>query len=258
VDRSFEGKVALITGSGSGIGRASARAFGREGASVVVADVDVNGGEETVQMIRDAGGEASFVATDVSNPDQVNALVAKTEELYGGLDCAHNNAGIEGAAAETHEYPEEDWDRIVAVNLKGVWLAMRAEIPAMLKRGKGAIVNTASTFGLVAVPNCCGYVATKHAVAGLTKAAALENARRGIRINAVCPGAVDTPLLDRFFDGIAPDDPQALSDAYAEQEPIGRLGRPSEIGEAVVWLCSDAASFVTGTPMPVDGGWLAQ
>lgn len=255
---SHEGKVALVTGSGSGIGRASAIAFAREGASVAVADIDVAGGEETVRLITDAGGRASFIETDVSKRDQVDDLIAKTVDLYGGLDCAHNNAGIEGAAADTHEYPEEDWDAIVSVNLKGVWLSMRAEIPVMLERGGGAIVNTASTFGLVAVPNCCGYVATKHAVAGLTKAAALENARRGIRINAVCPGAVDTPLLDRFFDGIAPDDPQALSDAYAEQEPIGRLGRPEEIGEAVVWLCSDAASFITGTPMPVDGGWLAQ
>jgi NAD(P)-dependent dehydrogenase (short-subunit alcohol dehydrogenase family) len=256
VESSLEGKVALVTGSGSGIGRSSARAFGREGAKVVIADVDVAGGEETAQLIVDAGGEASFVATDVSKPGQVDAAVARAQELYGGLDCAHNNAGIEGALAETHEYPEDEWDRIVAVNLKGVWLSMRAEIPAMLERGKGAIVNTSSTFGLVAVPGCAGYVATKHAVAGLTKAAALENARRNIRVNAVCPGAVDTPLLDRFFDGIG--NRKELAEAYAEEEPIGRLGQPDEIGEAVVWLCSDAASFVTGLPMPVDGGWLAK
>ncbi|MEI7625302.1 MAG: SDR family oxidoreductase [Actinomycetota bacterium] len=254
----MDGRVALVTGSGSGIGRASARVFAREGAAVVVADVDVSGGEETVGLIEAAGGTASFVATDVSDRAQVEALVAKTVELYGSLDCAHNNAGIEGATTKTADYPEEDWDRIVAVNLKGVWLSMRAEIPQMLAQGKGAIVNTSSTFGLVGVPNCCGYVATKHAVAGLTKAAALEYGRQGIRVNAVCPGAIDTPLLTRFFEGIDPDDPQGLADAFAEQKPIGRLGQTNEIAEAVVWLCSDAASFVTGLPMPVDGGWVAQ
>lgn len=254
----MEGRVALVTGSGSGIGRASAKAFAREGASVVVADMDVDGGQETVSLIESAGGQAAFVATDVSQAAQVQALVERTLELYGSLDCAHNNAGIEGATTSTIDYPEDAWDRIVAVNLKGVWLSMRAELGPMLSQGKGAIVNTSSTFGIVGVPNCCGYVATKHGVAGLTKAAALEYARSGIRVNAVCPGAVETPLLDRFFEGLSPDDPQSLSDAYAENEPIGRLGQPEEIAEAVVWLCSDAASFVTGATMPVDGAWLAQ
>jgi NAD(P)-dependent dehydrogenase (short-subunit alcohol dehydrogenase family) len=255
---SLEGKVALVTGSGSGIGRESARAFAREGAKVVVADINAEGGEETVGLIAEAGGEATFMAVDVSDGKQVDELVAKTVDLYGSLDCAHNNAGIEGSTAELHELPQDQWERILSVNLTGVFLCMRAEIPVMRKQGKGAIVNGSSTFGIVGVPNLCGYVATKHAVAGLTKAAALENARTGVRVNAVCPGAIDTPMLDRFFEELAPDNPQSISDAFAEEEPVGRLGLPSEIAEAVVWLCSDAASFVTGLPMPVDGGWLAR
>jgi NAD(P)-dependent dehydrogenase (short-subunit alcohol dehydrogenase family) len=255
---SLQDKVALVTGAASGIGRASARAFAREGATVVIADVDEQGGQETVSLIEQGGGRATFIATDVSERVQVDALVARTLELYGSLDCAHNNAGIEGATVATAEYPEEDFDRILAVNLKGVWLSMKAEIPVMLSQGKGAIVNTSSTFGLIAVPNCCGYVATKHAITGLTRAAALEYARSGLRINAVCPGAIQTPLVDRFFASMNPENPQALSDAYAEDEPIGRLGEPEEIGEAVVWLCSDAASFVTGLPMAIDGGWTAR
>jgi NAD(P)-dependent dehydrogenase (short-subunit alcohol dehydrogenase family) len=255
---SLDGRVALVTGSGSGIGRASAQAFGREGAQVVVADVDERGGQETVDLIGSAGGEATFVRCDVSVAAEVESLVTRTVELYGSLDCAHNNAGIEGATVPTAEYPEDAFDQIIAVNLKGVFLSMRAEIPVMLKQGKGAIVNTSSTFGLVGVQNCIGYVASKHAVAGMTRAAALEYAREGLRINAVSPGAVSTPLLDRFFEGMNAEDPQSVSDAYAEAEPIGRLGRPEEIGEAVVWLCSDAASFVTGHVMPVDGAWTAQ
>jgi NAD(P)-dependent dehydrogenase (short-subunit alcohol dehydrogenase family) len=255
---SLENKVALATGSGSGIGRASALAFAREGAKVVIADWDEKGGQETVDLIKQAGGEASFVKTDVSDNGQVEAMVAYTLETYGSLDCAHNNAGIEGATVPTAEYPEDAFDQIIAVNLKGVFLSMRAQIPVMLKQGKGAIVNTSSTFGLVGVQNCVGYVASKHAVAGMTRAAALEYAREGLRINAVSPGAVSTPLLDRFFEGMNAEDPQSVSDAYAEAEPIGRLGRPEEIGEAVVWLCSDAASFVTGHVMPVDGAWTAQ
>src|SRR4051794_9296587 len=173
---SMDGNVALITGSGSGIGRESARAFAREGAKVVVADVNVEGGEETVGLITEAGGEATFMAADVSDGEQVDELVAKTVELYGSLDCAHNNAGIEGSTAELQEYPLDQWNRILAVNLTGVFLCMRAEIPVMREQGKGAIVNGSSTFGYVGVPNLSGYVATKHAVAGLTKAAALENA----------------------------------------------------------------------------------
>lgn len=254
---SLEGKVALVTGSGSGIGRASALAIARDGARVVVADVDETGGQVTVGLIEEAGGEATFVRTDVSDGEQVRALVARTVELYGSLDIAHNNAGIEGGTEPIVTYAEEDFDRIVAVNLKGVWLSLKAEITHMAAHGGGAIVNTASTFGLVGVPDCTGYVATKHAVAGLTKATALEYARQGIRVNAVCPGAIDTPLLDRFFEGMT-DDVQALSDAYAENHPVGRLGQTSEIGEAVAWLVSPAASFVTGVCMPVDGGWTAQ
>jgi NAD(P)-dependent dehydrogenase (short-subunit alcohol dehydrogenase family) len=258
VGRSMDGKVALVTGSGSGIGRESALAFSREGAKVVVADISAEGGAETARLITEAGGEATFMAVDVSDGEQVDEVVAKTVELYGSLDYAHNNAGIEGPAAEAHEYPLDEWNRILAINLTGIWHCMRAEIPVMRGQGKGAIVNGSSTFGIVGVPNLSGYVASKHAVIGLTKAAALENARTGVRVNAVCPWAIDTPMFERVLEEFAPEDPQAAHEAFAEEEPMGRVGRPAEIAEAVVWLCSDAASFVTGLPMPVDGGWLAQ
>lgn len=252
---SLKGKVALVTGAGSGIGRASARAFAREGASVVVSDVNPVGGEETRRLIEDAGGSAAFVAADVARHDDIKALIARTVELYGSLDIAHNNAGIEGATVPTAEYPVDAFDTIVAINLRGVFLSMKEELPVMVAQGSGVIVNTSSTFGLVGVENCIGYVATKHAVAGATRAAALEYARSGIRINAVSPGAIATPMLDRFFDGLDEEHPASVADAFAEAEPIGRLGQPEEIAEAVVWLASDAASFVTGHVMPVDGGW---
>ena len=244
------GKVALVTGSGSGIGRASALAFAREGAQVVVSDVSVAGGEETVRLIQQTAGEAVFVKADVSQPAEVEALIAKTVETYGRLDCAHNNAGIAGRTARVADDTEENWDRILAINLKGVWLCMKYEIPAMLQHGGGAIVNTASDAGLIGVRRTGAYVASKHGVVGLTKTAALEYAKSGIRVNAVCPGPIDTPML------------QQAADRYIEKvaaaQPNGRLGKPEEIAEAAVWLCSDAASFVTGHPMPVDGGYMAQ
>lgn len=255
---SLQGKVALVTGAGSGIGRASARAFAREGASVVVSDIDHEGGQATVRLIEKAGGEASFVAADVADHDQVKSLITRTVELYGSLDCAHNNAGIEGATVPIADYGVADFDRIVSINLRGVFLSLKEELPVMVAQGSGAIVNTSSTFGVVGVENCCGYVATKHAVAGITKAAALEYARQGVRINAVCPGAIQTPMLDRFLGGQSDEDPQQLADVFADAEPVGRLGQPEEIAEAVVWLCSDAASFVTGHAMPVDGAWTAR
>jgi NAD(P)-dependent dehydrogenase (short-subunit alcohol dehydrogenase family) len=247
------GKVAVVTGGGSGIGRASALVFAREGAKVVVADVDVEGGEETVRLIRQNGGEALFVKTDVSQDTAVEALVARAVQTYGRLDCAYNNAGIEGPAATTSEYPEEGWERVVAINLKGVWLCMKYEIPQMLKQGGGAIVNTASAAGLVGFRGGSAYVASKHGVVGLTKTAALEYAKAGVRVNAVCPGAIDTPMMGR----ITGHRPQR-AERMAAAEPVGRMGRPAEIGEAVVWLCSDAASFVTGQAMAVDGGMTAQ
>ncbi|MCX7907405.1 MAG: SDR family oxidoreductase [Bacteroidetes bacterium] len=245
----FHGRVALVTGGASGIGRATALAFARAGAQVVVSDVAVEGGQRTVSEIQQAGGEALFIQADVSDPQQVQELIQRTFEAYGRLDCAFNNAGIEGAQASTAECTEENWDRVLAINLKGVWLCMKYEIPVMLRQGGGAIVNTASVAGLVGFPNIPAYVASKHGVVGLTKTAALEYAQQGIRINAVCPGVILTPMVERFS-----PDPQSL----AAMEPIGRLGRPEEVAEAVLWLCSDAASFVTGVAFPVDGGFMAQ
>src|SRR5713101_682330 len=247
------GKVAIVTGGGSGIGRASALAFAREGAKVVVADVVVEGGEETVRLIQHNGGAAIFVKTNVSKAAEVEALVARAVLTYGRLDCAHNNAGIEGPGATTVDYAEESWERVLAINLTGVWLCMKYEIPQMLTQGSGAIVNTASTAGLVGYPRGSAYVASKHGVVGLTKTAALEYAKSGIRVNAVCPGAIDTPMMGRITD----HRPQRAA-RMAAAEPVGRMGQPAEIAEAVVWLCSEAASFVTGHAMAVDGGMTAQ
>ena len=251
--RSFEGKVALVTGAGSGIGRQSALAFAREGARVVVADVAPIGGDETVRLIEAEGGEATFVQADVSKPADVEALVRKTVATYGELDFAHNNAGIEGAQASTVDCTEDCWDRTIDVNLKGVWLCMKYEIPEMLKNHGGAIVNTSSVAGLVGFANVPAYTASKHGVAGLTKVAALEYAKQGIRVNAVCPGVIRTPMIERFTAG----KPEVEAQLTAG-EPIGRLGTPDEIANAVIWLCSDDASFVTGAAIPVDGGWVAQ
>jgi len=248
-----EGKVALVTGGSSGIGRATALLFAKEGAKVVVADVTVSGGEETVQMIKAAGGDAIFVKADMAKAADVEAMIQKTVATYGRLDCAHNNAGIEGTTKKTHDYDEADWDRVIAINVKGVWLCMKYQIPQMLKQGSGAIVNTASGAGLLGVPQMPAYVASKHAVVGLTKTAALEYAKAGIRVNAVCPGVIKTPMVDRMTN-LRP----GRMERMAAAEPIGRMGKPEEIAAAVVWLCSDAASFVTGLPMPVDGGITAQ
>jgi len=247
------GKVALVTGASSGIGRASALAFAREGARVVVADVSVEGGEETVRLIQQNGGEAVFVKTDVSQAGEVEALIARAVATYGRLDCAYNNAGIEGSAATTIDYAEEPWDRVIAINLKGVWLCMKYEIPQMLKQGGGAIVNTSSAAGLVGTRGGAAYVASKHGVIGLTRTAALEYAKAGVRVNAICPGAIDTPMMGRII-GQRPQ----RAERMAAAEPVGRMGRPEEIAEAVVWLCSPAASFVTGHAMAVDGGMTAQ
>ena len=247
-------KVVVVTGAGSGIGRATAVACAREGAQVVAADVFVAGGEETITLIKNAGGEALFVKTDVTRATDVEALMSAAISAYGRIDCAHNNAGIEGMVAMTADYPEDDWDRVMAVNLKGVWLCMKYELPHMLRQGRGAIVNTASLAGLVGAKRMPAYVASKHGVAGLTKAAALEYARSGIRVNAVCPGVIHTSMIDRIFLDRRPD----LKARLEASEPIGRLGTPEEVAEAVVWLCSDAASFVTGHTMTVDGGMYAQ
>jgi len=251
----LKNKVMLVTGGSSGIGRTTALAFVREGAKVAVADVDEVGGMETVDLIEAAGGEAIFVRADVSQAVDVEAMVQYTVKHFGRLDCGFNNAAAVRAHLEaigpTHEYPEENWDQVIAVNLKGVWLCMKYELRQMLKQGNGAIVNAASALGLVGVENLSGYVASKHGVVGITKTAALEYANQGIRVNAVCPGYIQTPMIEGRL-----EDPEAKARMLAK-EPMGRVGTPEEVAEAVVWLCSDAASFVTGHAMSVDGGWSA-
>ncbi len=249
----LENKVALVTGGASGIGRSTALVFAREGSIVVISDLDVQGGEESVGLIEEMGGHAVFVKADVSNASEVEALVGKTVETYGRLDCAFNNAGIVGATEIlVADYPEESWDEVININLKGVWLCLKYEIRQMLLQSKGAIVNTASVYGLVGGVNS-GYVASKHGVVGLTKAAALNYADKGIRINAVCPGFIRTPMVEQFI-----QDKPETEEQFNSLHPIGRIGQPEEIAEAVVWLCSDATSFITGQTLTVDGGFVAQ
>ena len=251
--RLVEGKVMLVTGGGSGIGRATALKLAQEGATVMIADYVQEGGERTVKMITDAGGTASFTPTDVSVAAQVEAMVTKTVQTYGRIDGAFNNAGIEGRMATTVETSEENFDRTIAINLKGVWLCMKYAIQQMLKQGGGSIVNTASVAGLVGIERLPAYNASKHGVVGLTRTAALECATKNIRVNCVCPGAIRTPMTERIIDSGGMSEQDAIA-----AEPVGRWGKPEEIAQAVVWLLSDSASFVTGHPMTVDGGWVAR
>ncbi len=246
-------KVALVTGASSGIGRASALALAEAGAKVLVADIDHEGGEETVRLIKDAGGEAVFQRTDVSKADEVEAMVRQAVEIWGRLDCAHNNAGISEARVLTADLTEEVWDRTIDINLKGVWLCMKHEIRQMSEQGGGAIVNTASVVGLVGVRHQPAYVASKHGVVGLTKAAALEYARDDIRVNAVCPGPIRTPSLD----GYIKEFPE-VGRKLREDNPSGRVGESDEVARAVVWLCSEKSSYVTGHALTVDGGVIAK
>jgi len=269
--RDFEGKVALITGAAGGIGRATALAFAKRGADIVVADLNAFGGEETAEMIRRADSRAIFLHVDVSSAAQVESLLQTTIQTYQRLDFACNNAGIEGPRARVDDYTEEDWDRVFGVNLKGVWLCMKYELREMVKAGHGAIVNTASVGGLVGVRRLSAYSASKHAVVGLTRSAALDYGRAGIRVNAVCPGLIDTEMLDRYM--ARPQLPKEASvfsrmvskgkrhivkSFLAAQQPAGRLGSPEEVAGAIVWLCSDAASYVNGHALAVDGGFVAR
>ena len=245
----YTGKVAFVTGAANGIGRATALAFAREGAGVVVADVSEQGNQETARMIEKQGGRTLAVRCDVSRVEDVRAALDKTVETFGRLDFAFNNAGIEYTIQPVDEITEGEWDRIIDIDLRGVFLCMKHEIPLMLKQGGGAIVNTSSGAGVKGFKGGAAYVAAKHGVVGLTKAAALDYAPSNIRINAVCPGIIDTPMMDRFSGGTAEG-----RQAVIAQEPIGRMGTPEEIAATVVWLCSDAAAFVVGHAMVIDGG----
>jgi NAD(P)-dependent dehydrogenase (short-subunit alcohol dehydrogenase family) len=249
----LHGKVALITGAASGIGRAAALAFAREGARLVLADREREAGERAALAAREAGAEACFCHADVSQEADVEAMVRLAVESGGRLDCAVNNAGISGPSGPLHRLDLEHWNRTLAVNLTGVFLCLKHEIPVMQRQGAGAIVNTASGAGLVAAPGLAAYCASKHGILGVTKTAAVETAGSGVRINAVCPGSIDTPMLRAAM----ADSPQ-LEQLVLASQPGGRLGRPEEIAEALLWLCSDRACFVTGAALAVDGGALAR
>jgi NAD(P)-dependent dehydrogenase (short-subunit alcohol dehydrogenase family) len=248
----LEGKAALVTGAGSGIGRATSLLFASEGATLVLADVDERGGEETARLVREGGGEAVHVTCDVSDAAQVEALVVRAVELFGRLDCAFNNAGIGGDSARLADYSEDAWHRVIAVNLTGVFLCMKNELRQMVAQRGGAIVNAASLVSVIGYPYLAAYNAAKHGVVGLTRTAALEYADCGVRVNAVCPAWIETPMV--MDEGPAPASIPEVYEALAGLVPMRRLGKPEEVARAVAWLCSDAASFVTGHPLLIDGG----
>jgi NAD(P)-dependent dehydrogenase (short-subunit alcohol dehydrogenase family) len=249
----IDGGVALVSGASSGIGRATAKRFAEEGASVVAADIDAEGGEETISQIESDGGEATFVEVDVTDENDLAAAVETAVDTYGGLDFAFNNAGIEGDQVGFSEQDDANWNQVLDINLSGVFYAMREEIPAMLESGGGAIVNTSSIAGILGFPNLSPYVASKHGVVGLTRTAAVEFSDEGLRVNAVLPGVIDTPMVAR-----AGEEDSESMDATIAGIPASRLGQPEEIASAVVWLCSEDASYVTGQPLPVDGGYSVQ
>lgn len=247
----FKNKVALVTGASFGIGSATAILFAQKGAKVVLVDWLEN--DETLNKIKTFGGDATFIKCDVSKLSEVQKMIQKVISTYGQLDYAFNNAGIEGISATIQDCSEENWEKTISINLKGIWACMKYEIPEMLKHNNGVIVNCASIAGLVGYEGLPAYVASKHGIIGLTKTAALENAKLGIRVNAVCPGAIKTPMIDRLT-----GNKKEVEEQFAAQEPIGRLGNPNEVANAVIWLCSNEASFVTGHAMAVDGGWTAK
>jgi len=249
----YTGKVALVTGAGSGIGRATALAFAAAGASVVAADIDQDAVEGTVKEIEAAGGVATAVRCDVTKGADLARAVAVAVDTYGGLDAAFNNAGAESSVAGAADVDEDEFDRIHLLNVKGVWLSMKHEIPAMIARGGGAIVNASSVMGLRGAAGGLVYCSTKHAVAGMTKCAALDYAEAGIRVNATAPGMINTSMMERTAVNMA-----VPPEAFDAMHPVGRLGQPTEVADAVLWLCSDAAAFLTGVVLPVDGGYTAR
>lgn len=251
------GKTALVTGAGAGIGRATARKFSTEGARVVVSDIDSTGGIETVRLIHADGGKAIFIQADCSKPEDVKALIEGVVEEYESLDCVCNNAGIEGKIAPFAEQTIENYDAVMNVNARGMFLCLRAEIREMLTSGGGAIVNLASIAGLIGFPGIAPYTASKHAVNGLTKNAALEYGKDGIRVNSICPGGIDTRMLDSLAEQTSGGQ-QSSQQMMAPLHPLGRIGTPEEVAELIVWLCSDRAAFVTGANIPIDGGYVAQ
>lgn len=253
VEYDFNKRVALVTGAAAGIGRMTALAFARNGANVIVADTQEQAGTETARMIEEMGRKALFIRCDVSKEAEVKEMLRRAIETFGRVDYAFNNAGIEGKQGITPDCTEENWNRVIDINLKGVWLCMKYQIPQMLKQGGGAIVNCSSIAGLIGFPGIPAYVASKHGVIGLTKTAALEYAKSNIRVNVVSPGVIQTAMIDRFVHGEA-----QIRQQLVAGEPVGRVGKPEEIANAVLWLSSDASSFVTGETLAVDGGWVAQ
>ncbi len=251
MSKKLQDKVVLVTGASSGIGRATALAFAKKGAKVVIAARRVKDSEETIQKIKDAGGEGTFIKADVSQKSEVENLIQKAVEKYGRIDCAFNNAGTSGERAPLAECTEENWDMVINISLKGIWLCMKYEIQQMQKQGGGVIVNMSSDQGLVAVPNLSPYIAAKHGIIGLTKSAALEYAKAGIRVNVVCPGLIMTEKLEKAMQAKGAEvlGPVALI-------PMGRIGKSEEVADAVLWLCSDASSYVTGHSLVIDGGYL--
>ncbi|WP_215225008.1 SDR family oxidoreductase [Echinicola shivajiensis] len=248
---SLKNKTTLVTGGNTGIGHATAKALVKTGANVAISDIVEN--QETKDLVKNSNGKIIFINCDVSNDQQVKEMINKTIATFGQLDYSFNNAGTEGLTAPTHECSLANWEKVINTNLKGVWLCMKYEIEQMIKKGKGAIVNNSSIAGLVGFANIPAYTASKHGVLGLTKTAALEYAKEGIRVNAVCPGVIKTPMIDRFTG----NDNKVLKE-FENMEPVGRIGKAQEIAEAVLWLLSDKSSFVTGHAMAVDGGWVAQ